>query len=215
MAAVSPGMPHSSAICWAYSLLGLRQHPKYSPARDRALSGCDAERPNDDHFRDWIVSGANRIALLRDAFAAARDAGMIISTVAENPDWPPFLPDETGSGVQRTRTSSGGVDATRAGRPACRSSRTRDGTFDADENESFYASPSRQRASKQLRTCWAAIARCIAPSPSVRPSHPKCTVVANNTTRMLVRTCRYHFRLLAQVERYGRSRQVQVDSAVS
>jgi peptidoglycan/xylan/chitin deacetylase (PgdA/CDA1 family) len=40
-------------------------------------------------FHDWIVSGGNRLVLLRDALAAARDAGTAVSTVAANPDWLP------------------------------------------------------------------------------------------------------------------------------
>jgi peptidoglycan/xylan/chitin deacetylase (PgdA/CDA1 family) len=40
-------------------------------------------------FHDWIVSGGNRLVLLNDALAAARDAGTDISTVAANPDWLP------------------------------------------------------------------------------------------------------------------------------
>jgi peptidoglycan/xylan/chitin deacetylase (PgdA/CDA1 family) len=40
-------------------------------------------------FHDWIVSGGNRLVLLRDALATARDSGMIISTIADNPDWLP------------------------------------------------------------------------------------------------------------------------------
>jgi peptidoglycan/xylan/chitin deacetylase (PgdA/CDA1 family) len=40
-------------------------------------------------FHDWIVSGGNRLVLLGDALAAARRAGMTVSTVADNPDWLP------------------------------------------------------------------------------------------------------------------------------
>ena len=40
-------------------------------------------------FHDWIVSGGNRLGLLRDALAVARDTGVLISTVADNPDWLP------------------------------------------------------------------------------------------------------------------------------
>jgi peptidoglycan/xylan/chitin deacetylase (PgdA/CDA1 family) len=42
-------------------------------------------------FHDWIVSGGNRPALLRDALASARARGMAISTIAANPDWLPSL----------------------------------------------------------------------------------------------------------------------------
>lgn len=40
-------------------------------------------------FHDWIVSGGNRLALLGDILAAARDSGMSVSTIADNPDWLP------------------------------------------------------------------------------------------------------------------------------
>ena len=40
-------------------------------------------------FHDWIVSGGNRLVLLGDALAAAREAGMAVSTVAANPHWLP------------------------------------------------------------------------------------------------------------------------------
>jgi peptidoglycan/xylan/chitin deacetylase (PgdA/CDA1 family) len=38
-------------------------------------------------FHDWIVSGGNRLTLLGDALAAARESGADISTIAERPDW--------------------------------------------------------------------------------------------------------------------------------
>lgn len=41
-------------------------------------------------FHDWLVTSGNRLVLLREALAAARQGGMIISTIAQNPDW---LPD--------------------------------------------------------------------------------------------------------------------------
>jgi peptidoglycan/xylan/chitin deacetylase (PgdA/CDA1 family) len=40
-------------------------------------------------FHDWIISGGNRLGLLGDTLAAARDGGMSISTIADNPDWLP------------------------------------------------------------------------------------------------------------------------------
>ena len=40
-------------------------------------------------FHDWIVSGGNRLVLLGDALAAARDGWMTVSTVAANPQWLP------------------------------------------------------------------------------------------------------------------------------
>ena len=49
-------------------------------------------------FHDWIVSGANRLVLLDDTLATARDAGTAISTVAANPHW---LPDASISGASR------------------------------------------------------------------------------------------------------------------
>lgn len=44
-------------------------------------------------FHDWIVSGGNRLELLGEVLAAARDGGMSISTIADNPGW---LPAATG-----------------------------------------------------------------------------------------------------------------------
>jgi peptidoglycan/xylan/chitin deacetylase (PgdA/CDA1 family) len=40
-------------------------------------------------FHDWLVTGGNRIVLLREALAAARESGAIISTIAQRPDWLP------------------------------------------------------------------------------------------------------------------------------
>jgi peptidoglycan/xylan/chitin deacetylase (PgdA/CDA1 family) len=40
-------------------------------------------------FHDWIVCGGNRLVLLKDTLAAARDAGTVISTVAASPHWLP------------------------------------------------------------------------------------------------------------------------------
>jgi peptidoglycan/xylan/chitin deacetylase (PgdA/CDA1 family) len=40
-------------------------------------------------FHDWIVSGGNRLALLRQVLTAARQGGMVVSTVAANPHWLP------------------------------------------------------------------------------------------------------------------------------
>jgi peptidoglycan/xylan/chitin deacetylase (PgdA/CDA1 family) len=44
-------------------------------------------------FHDWIVSGGNRLVLLEDTLAAARDAGLAVSTVAANPHWLPGQPE--------------------------------------------------------------------------------------------------------------------------
>jgi peptidoglycan/xylan/chitin deacetylase (PgdA/CDA1 family) len=40
-------------------------------------------------FHDWIVSGGNRLALLGQVLTAARQGGMVVSTVAANPHWLP------------------------------------------------------------------------------------------------------------------------------
>ena len=40
-------------------------------------------------FHDWLVTGGNRIVLLKDTLAAARKAGTVISTIAQRPDWLP------------------------------------------------------------------------------------------------------------------------------
>jgi peptidoglycan/xylan/chitin deacetylase (PgdA/CDA1 family) len=38
-------------------------------------------------FHDWLVTSGNRLVLLREALASAREGGAIISTIAQNPDW--------------------------------------------------------------------------------------------------------------------------------
>lgn len=43
-------------------------------------------------FHDWLVTGGNRLVLLREALAAARAAGADISTIARNPYWLPTTP---------------------------------------------------------------------------------------------------------------------------
>jgi peptidoglycan/xylan/chitin deacetylase (PgdA/CDA1 family) len=40
-------------------------------------------------FHDWLVTGGNRLVLLREALAAARKAGANISTIARSPNWLP------------------------------------------------------------------------------------------------------------------------------
>jgi peptidoglycan/xylan/chitin deacetylase (PgdA/CDA1 family) len=40
-------------------------------------------------FHDWIVSGGNRLSLLGDALAAARQNGVDIATIAQRPEWLP------------------------------------------------------------------------------------------------------------------------------
>ena len=42
-------------------------------------------------FHDWIVSGGNRLVLLRDTLTAAREGGAVISTIAQNPEWLPEI----------------------------------------------------------------------------------------------------------------------------
>jgi peptidoglycan/xylan/chitin deacetylase (PgdA/CDA1 family) len=42
-------------------------------------------------FHDWLVTGGNRIVLLRDALDAARAAGSTISTISQSPDWLPEI----------------------------------------------------------------------------------------------------------------------------
>jgi peptidoglycan/xylan/chitin deacetylase (PgdA/CDA1 family) len=42
-------------------------------------------------FHDWVVTGGNRLVLLRDALAAARERGSAISTIAQSPDWLPEI----------------------------------------------------------------------------------------------------------------------------
>jgi peptidoglycan/xylan/chitin deacetylase (PgdA/CDA1 family) len=43
-------------------------------------------------FHDWLVTGGNRIVLLRDTLTAGREGGAIISTITQNPEWLPELP---------------------------------------------------------------------------------------------------------------------------
>jgi hypothetical protein len=38
-------------------------------------------------FHDWIVSGGNRLSLLGDCLAAAREGGGDIATIAQRHDW--------------------------------------------------------------------------------------------------------------------------------
>lgn len=77
-------------------LLGLPTPKEETPqevlAYSRAVVRAAAATPGEltmITFHDWIVSGGNRLVLLGDALAAARDAGMLISTVAESPSWLP------------------------------------------------------------------------------------------------------------------------------
>jgi peptidoglycan/xylan/chitin deacetylase (PgdA/CDA1 family) len=63
-------------------------------AYSRAVLTAAASRPGEltsVTFHDWIVSGGNRLALLGDVLAAARDSGMSVSTIAANPDWLPTV----------------------------------------------------------------------------------------------------------------------------
>jgi peptidoglycan/xylan/chitin deacetylase (PgdA/CDA1 family) len=43
-------------------------------------------------FHDWLVTGGNRIVLLRDALSAACDKGTVISTMEQSPGWLPATP---------------------------------------------------------------------------------------------------------------------------
>jgi hypothetical protein len=77
-------------------LLGLPTPESDTPddvlAYSRAVLGAAAVRQGEltmITFHDWIVSGGNRLVLLRDALAAAHDSGMSISTIADNPGWLP------------------------------------------------------------------------------------------------------------------------------
>ena len=42
-------------------------------------------------FHDWLVTGGNRLVLLRDTLTAARERGAIVSTITQNPGWLPDL----------------------------------------------------------------------------------------------------------------------------
>jgi peptidoglycan/xylan/chitin deacetylase (PgdA/CDA1 family) len=42
-------------------------------------------------FHDWLVSTGNRLVLLRDVLAAARQGGSVISTIRRNPEWLPAV----------------------------------------------------------------------------------------------------------------------------
>jgi peptidoglycan/xylan/chitin deacetylase (PgdA/CDA1 family) len=48
-------------------------------------------------FHDWLVTGGNRIVLLREALAAAREAGSSISTISQSPEWLPEIAASGGS----------------------------------------------------------------------------------------------------------------------
>jgi peptidoglycan/xylan/chitin deacetylase (PgdA/CDA1 family) len=60
----------------------------YSRAVIRAVAAMPGELTMIT-FHDWIVSSGNRLVLLGDALAAARDADMIIATIADSPSWLP------------------------------------------------------------------------------------------------------------------------------
>jgi peptidoglycan/xylan/chitin deacetylase (PgdA/CDA1 family) len=76
-------------------LLGLPKHdedtPKAALEYSRAvIRAAVAPRPGELSmitFHDWIVSGGNRLSLLTDALAAAREHGAQIATIAESPGW--------------------------------------------------------------------------------------------------------------------------------
>jgi peptidoglycan/xylan/chitin deacetylase (PgdA/CDA1 family) len=50
-------------------------------------------------FHDWIVAGGNRLIMLRDTLTAAREAGAVISTIAQSPEWLPDLPLPTAAEI--------------------------------------------------------------------------------------------------------------------
>jgi hypothetical protein len=76
-------------------LLGLPKHDEDTPKAALEYSGAViraavAPRPGELSmitFHDWIVSGGNRLSLLTDALAAAREHGAQIATIAEIPGW--------------------------------------------------------------------------------------------------------------------------------
>jgi peptidoglycan/xylan/chitin deacetylase (PgdA/CDA1 family) len=76
-------------------LLGLPRHDEDTPRAEleysrAVLRAAVAPRPGELSmitFHDWIVSGGNRLSLLEDALATAREHGAQIATIAESPDW--------------------------------------------------------------------------------------------------------------------------------
>lgn len=77
-------------------LLGLPTPDSDTPddvlAYSRAVLTAAAVKPGEltsVTFHDWIISGGNRLGLLGDVLAAARDGDMSVSTIADNPDWLP------------------------------------------------------------------------------------------------------------------------------
>lgn len=84
---------HSPLDC---DLVGLPHHDQDTPKAlldySRAVVRAAAAMPGQlttITFHDWIVSSGNRLVMLADALTAAREAGSVISTVADNPDWLP------------------------------------------------------------------------------------------------------------------------------
>jgi hypothetical protein len=77
-------------------LLGLPTPDSDTPddvlAYSRAVLTAAAVKPGvltSVTFHDWIISGGNRLGLLGDILAAARDGDMSVSTIADHPDWLP------------------------------------------------------------------------------------------------------------------------------
>jgi peptidoglycan/xylan/chitin deacetylase (PgdA/CDA1 family) len=77
-------------------LLGLPRPTDDTPpealAYTRAVVGAAAAAPGQLSmitFHDWIVSGGNRLSLLGDALARARENGVDIATIAQHPEWLP------------------------------------------------------------------------------------------------------------------------------
>jgi len=75
-------------------LLGLPTPDSYTPehvlAYARAVLASAVARPGEltsVTFHDWIVSGGNRLGLLGNCLAAARECGMSIATITDNRGW--------------------------------------------------------------------------------------------------------------------------------
>jgi peptidoglycan/xylan/chitin deacetylase (PgdA/CDA1 family) len=87
---------HSPLDC---DLVGLPHHdedtPKvvldYSRAVVREAAATPPGQLSTLTFHDWIVTGGTRLVLLADALSAAREAGSVISTISESPDWLPAV----------------------------------------------------------------------------------------------------------------------------
>jgi hypothetical protein len=79
-------------------LLGLPRPTDDTPpealAYTRAVVSAAAAAPGQLSmitFHDWIVSGGNRLSLLGDALATARENDVDIATIAQRPEWLPTV----------------------------------------------------------------------------------------------------------------------------